>query len=153
MAKKLAPKMHQSNAGCGDTALDQIAMTGRRERILGALVLGPVERWENPPTNWTYSKSQAHFFFVAWSKAGVASATGGKSLACIRSHGLQALMMARLFHSCFLSLSADEIIGSSGLLQHCRRISISFAGSERVLMAQMTSSLFDGSISSSTTME
>src|SRR5579862_1062300 len=100
-----------------------------------------------------HSNSQAHYFLVASSKAGVASATGGKSFACTRSQGLQALMMARLFHSRFLSFSEGEIIGSSGLLQHCRRISISVAGSERVLNAQITSSLLDGSISSSTTME
>src|SRR5580692_11567179 len=100
-----------------------------------------------------YSNSQAHFFFVASSNAGVASATGGKSFATTRSQRRQALMMARLFHSRFLSFSPGEIIGSSGLLQQCRRISMSVAGSERVLIAQMTSSLFDGSISSSTTME
>ena len=47
-----------------------------------------------------------------------------------------ALMMARLFQKRLLCFSAEEIIGSSGLLQHCRRMSMSVAGSERVLIAQ-----------------
>ena len=61
-------------------------------------------------------------------------------------------MMARLLVKSPLALRSGSMRGSSGVLQALWMMSIEVAGSERVSIAQISSSRLDTSISSSVTM-
>src|SRR5262245_36754138 len=66
-------------------------------------------------------------------------------------HGRQASMTARLLVRSPAALRSGSMRGSRGVEQALRMMSIEVAGSERVSMAQTTSSRLETSMSSSTT--
>src|SRR5262245_42622722 len=114
--------------------------------------LSPVagERKEGAPTRQRlYDKTCFHFAAVSARSCGVSAWSLEKFFS--QRNGRQASMMARELVKSPCWRRSGGILGSMGLLQHPRMISIDVSGSHLVAIAHRTSATLDGSISSSTT--
>src|SRR3989442_12262923 len=97
-----------------------------------------------------YSSRYPNFSRAFFITAGLGALTGGNLSR--QKNGRHASMIARELVKFPFAFSSGLMRGSSGVLQALCTMSIDVAGSERVSIAQISSSRFDTSMSSSTTM-